>query len=222
MARTLEALGAEVVELPAIRIEPRIDSDEVRAAIESLHTYALVCVTSPNGARLLFEAMADAGRDARALSQAQVAAIGPGTARALRERGVIADVVPGAVRRRGAGRSAGRGAVQGKPVLVARAAEARDVLPDAFASAAPRWTSSRFTKRCARRPPPEEIEAAMAADYVTFTSSSTVKNFLEVTGGAGAGGRADRLDRAGDQRDRARAGIDVDVEAATARSGGAE
>ena len=87
MARTLEALGAEVVELPAIRIEPPIDTDEVRAAIESLHTYALVCVTSPNGARLLFEAMEDAGRDARALSQAQVAAIGPGTARALREHG---------------------------------------------------------------------------------------------------------------------------------------
>ena len=94
MARTLEALGAEVVELPAIRIEPRIDTDEVRAAVASLHTYALVCVTSPNGARLLFEAMADAGRDARALSQAQVAAIGPGTAGALAERGVIADVVP--------------------------------------------------------------------------------------------------------------------------------
>ena len=94
MARALAALGAEVVELPAIRIEPRIDSPEVRAAVESLHTYALVCVTSPNGARLLFEAMAAAGRDARALSQAQVAAIGPGTAGALRERGVIADVVP--------------------------------------------------------------------------------------------------------------------------------
>ena len=94
MAATLAALGAEVVELPAIRIEPLIESAEVRDAVESLHAYALVCLTSPNGVRLLFEAMAAAGRDARALAQAQVAAIGPGTARALREHAVIADVVP--------------------------------------------------------------------------------------------------------------------------------
>ena len=81
LAATLTALGAEVVQLPAIRIEPTIESPAVRDAVEALHSYALVCLTSPNGARLLFEAMAAAGRDARALSQAQVAAIGPGTAR---------------------------------------------------------------------------------------------------------------------------------------------
>ena len=132
MARTLEALGAEVIELPAIRIVPTIDSDEVRAAVESLHTYALVCVTSPNGARLLFEAMEDAGRDARALSQAQVAAIGPGTARALREHGVIADVVPERFVAEALVEALAEVPIEGKPVLVARAAEARDVLPDAL------------------------------------------------------------------------------------------
>jgi uroporphyrinogen III methyltransferase/synthase len=131
MARTLEALGAEVVELPAIRIQPRIDTAEVRAAIESLHTYALVCVTSPNGARLLFEAMAEAGRDARALSQAQVAAIGPGTARALAERGVIADVVPDRFVAEALVEALAEVPVEGKPVLVAGAAGARAVLPGA-------------------------------------------------------------------------------------------
>src|SRR5690606_26051896 len=78
LAGALRDLGAEVAELPAIRIEPRLATPELRAAIESLHAYALVCLTSPNGVRLLFEAMADAGRDARALAQAQVAAIGAG------------------------------------------------------------------------------------------------------------------------------------------------
>ncbi|MGA6947670.1 MAG: uroporphyrinogen-III C-methyltransferase, partial [Solirubrobacterales bacterium] len=70
LARRLNALGAESIELPAIRIEPLIDSDEVRRAVEALHTYALVCLTSPNGAHLLFEAMAAQGRDARALANA--------------------------------------------------------------------------------------------------------------------------------------------------------
>ena len=183
MARTLEALGAEVVELPAIRIEPRIDSDEVRAAVASLHTYALVCVTSPNGARLLFEAMADAGRDARALSQAQVAAIGPGTARALAERGVIADVVPERFVAEALVEALAEVPVQGKPVLVARAAEARDVLPDALRERGAEVDVVALYETVRESPAPEEIERAMEADYVTFTSSSTVKNFLEVTGG---------------------------------------
>ena len=73
LAATLRGLGAEVVELPAIRIEPRIESAEVRAAVEGIGEYALICVTSPNGAHLLFEAMeaagtgrAGAGRDEKA------------------------------------------------------------------------------------------------------------------------------------------------------------
>ena len=183
MARTLEALGAEVVELPAIRIEPAIDTDEVRAAIESLHTYALVCVTSPNGARLLFEAMDAAGRDARALSQAQVAAIGPGTARALRERGVIADVVPERFVAEALVEALAVVPVRGKPVLVARAAVARDVLPDALRERGAEVDVVALYETVRETPAPEDIDAAMSADYVTFTSSSTVKNFLEVTDG---------------------------------------
>ena len=130
-ARRSTALGAEVVELPAIRIEPRIDAPEVRAAVESLHTYALVCLTSPNGVRLLFEAMARAGPRRPGPRQAQVAAIGPGTAAALGERGVIADIVPERFVAE-ALVEALAGSVEGKPVLVARAAEARDVLPEAL------------------------------------------------------------------------------------------
>ena len=183
MARTLEALGAEVIELPAIRIEPTIGTPEVRAAIESLHTYALVCVTSPNGARLLFEAMAHAGRDARALSQAQVAAIGPGTARALAERGVIADVVPDRFVAEALVEALADVPVEGKPVLVARAAEARDVLPNALRDRRADVDVVALYETVRETPAAEDIEAAMAADYVTFTSSSTVKNFLEVTGG---------------------------------------
>ncbi len=213
MARTLEALGAEVVELPAIRIESRIESSEVRAAIESLHVYALVCVTSPNGARLLFDAMEAAGRDARALSQAQVAAIGPGTARTLRERGVIADVVPERFVAEALVEALAEMPIEGKPVLVARAAEARDVLPDALRDRGADVDVIALYETVREAPAPEAIEAAMHADYVTFTSSSTVKNFLEVTGGRVPEGA--RLVSIGPvTSDTAReAGLDVAVEA---------
>jgi uroporphyrinogen III methyltransferase / synthase len=183
MAATLAALGAEVVELPAIRIEPRIETSEVRDAVEAIHSYALVCLTSPNGVHLLFEAMAAAGRDTRALAQAQVAAIGPGTAAALREHGVIADVVPERSIAEALVGALAPVPVKGKPVLVARAAEARDVLPDALRDRGADVDVVALYETVREDPGAEAIEAAMAADYVTFTSSSTVRNFLETTGG---------------------------------------
>ncbi len=183
IARTLRALGAEAIELPAIRIVPRIDTDEVRAAVDDLHSYALVCLTSPNGVRLLFDAMAAAGRDARALANATVAAIGPGTAAALRERGVIADVVPE--------RSVAEGLVEAlepidvaeRPVLVARAAEARDVLPDALRARDARLEVVALYETVAEDPEPDAVEAAADADYLTFTSSSTVRNLVAALDG---------------------------------------
>ena len=84
---------------------------------------------SPNGVRLLFEAMAEQGRDARALANA-VAAIGPGTAASLAEHGVIADVVPQRFVAEALVEALASVDVHDRPVLVARAAEARDVLPD--------------------------------------------------------------------------------------------
>jgi uroporphyrinogen III methyltransferase / synthase len=183
LAASLAALGADVVQLPAIRIEPRIEAAEVRDAVAALHTYALICLTSPNGVRLLFEAMEAAGRDARALSQAQVAAIGPGTAATLRERGVIADVVPERAVAEALVEALAEVPVEGKPVLVARAAEARDVLPDALRERGAEVDVVALYETLREDPDPAAVEAAMAADYVTFTSSSTVRNFLEVTGG---------------------------------------
>ena len=132
LARQLDALGAEPIELPAIRIEPRLDSDEVRRAVESLHTYALVCLTSPNGVNLLFEAMAAQGRDARALANASVAAIGAGTEAALAAHGVLADIVPERFVAEELVEALDQLELRDKPVLIARAAEARELLPDAL------------------------------------------------------------------------------------------
>ena len=183
LAARLAGLGAEVVQLPAIRIVPRLDSPELADAIEALHSYALVCLTSPNGVRLLFEAMAAAGRDARALAGAQVAAIGPGTARALAERGVLADVVPKRFVAEALVEALAPVEVADRPVLVARAAEAREVLPDALRERGAQVDVVALYETVREEPSADAIRSALDADYLTFTSSSTVRNFLEVTGG---------------------------------------
>jgi uroporphyrinogen III methyltransferase/synthase len=183
LARTLRLLGAEVVELPAIRIEPRIEGDEVRRAVAEIEAYSLVCLTSPNGVRLLFEALAAAGRDARALAGATVAAIGPGTAAALSEHGIRADVVPGRFVAEALLEELDAVEVEGRRVLVARAAEARDVLPDGLRERGAEVDEVALYETVREEPAPEALAAAAEADYVTFTSSSTVRNLAEALGG---------------------------------------
>jgi len=183
LAARLRGLGAEVIELPAIRIEPRTSTEDVRGAIRDLHSYSLVCLTSPNGVRLLFEAMAEAGRDARALSNATVAAIGPGTAAALAERGIAADVVPARYVAEALVEALEGVDVTDRPVLVARAAEARDVLPDALRERGAKVDVVALYETIAEVPEPGAVTAARDADYLTFTSSSTVRNFVAAVGG---------------------------------------
>ena len=132
LAARLRELGAEVVETPAIRIEPRPLDGELREAVRRIGDYALVCLTSPNGVRLLFDALAETGQDARALAGATLAAIGPGTAAELERRGMRADVLPERFVAEALVEALEPIEVEGRRVLVARAAEARSVLPDAL------------------------------------------------------------------------------------------
>ena len=204
LAATLRALGAEVVELPAIRIEPRIESEEVRRAVEHIDEYALICVTSPNGAHLLFEALSAAGLDARALGEgsknkqveeggagaaggrarsgAVIAAIGTSTARALSDHGIVADVVPQRFVAEALVESLADVDVEAKRVLVARAAESRDVLPEALRERGAEVDIVALYETVREAPDPRAVEVAQSADYVTFTSSSTVHNLTEALG----------------------------------------
>jgi uroporphyrinogen III methyltransferase/synthase len=182
LAKTLRNLGAEVVELPAIRIEPTIESEEVKQAIEPIGDYALIVLTSPNGVRLLFEAMRNAGLDARALSGTTVAAIGPGTARALAKCGIAADIVPERFVAESLVESLAAVEVSGKRILVARAADARDVIPEHLEGRGAEVDIVVLYETVREEASPEAIEAAQAVDYVTFTSSSTVRNLTEALG----------------------------------------
>jgi len=174
LAGRLRELGAEVVEAPAIRIEPR------PVTIPPLGGYSVLCLTSPNGVRLFFEAL---DGDARALAGVTVAAIGPGTAAELASHGVRADVVP--ERFVAEALLEALPEVAGSKVLVARAAQARDVLPDGL-----RERGAEVDEVPLYETVPEPIDASAldGATYVTFTSSSTVRFFLE-QGGSVQGAR---------------------------------
>ena len=170
----LRELGAATVEIPAIRIDDPADGGgALRAAVADLSSYDWVVVTSPNGARRLLAEC----RDARAFGGARVAAIGPGTAEALAEGNVVADLVPE--------RFVAEGLLEVFPagpgrVLIARAAEARDVLPEGLGAKGWQVDVVEAYRTVQGRPSAEELAAVAGADIVTFTSSSTVRNFLAV------------------------------------------
>jgi uroporphyrinogen III methyltransferase / synthase len=170
LAARLRALGAAVVEAPAIRIEP------LDTPLPPVRDYDLVCVTSPNGADLLLDRL----RDARELAGVTVAAIGPGTAHALRARGVEPDVVPD--------RAVAEGLVEalaGTPVrraLIARAAEGRDVLPDALRERGAHVDVAALYETVAAPLDADTRAAAAAADDLLFTSASSVRFYVQAAG----------------------------------------
>jgi uroporphyrinogen III methyltransferase/synthase len=184
LATRLRELGAEVVETPVIRVVPldaRLDPFKFASPPDEEAAWDLVCFTSPNGVRLFFERLADARRDARALHGVVTAAIGPATARALRAHGVIADVLPD--------RAVAESLVEAldgwlpERVLIARAKVARDVLPDALRARGAEVDVLELYETVAEPLSAEQLDAVRAADYVTFTSASTVRNLLSALGG---------------------------------------
>jgi uroporphyrinogen III methyltransferase/synthase len=212
LAARLAALGAEVVETPAIRIEPRPVAGEVRAAAEAIGEYALVCVTSPNGASLLMDALAELGKDSRALAGAAVAAIGPGTAAELQGRGIRADIVPERSVAEALVEALQDVPVTGRRVLVARAAEARDLLPDSLRERGAEVDVVALYDTRAEPLSDGQLERAATADYVTFTSSSTVRFFHEAGGRVADGARVVSIGPVTSETAR-ELGLTIDVEA---------
>lgn len=127
IARLLE-LGAQPVLMPTIRIEPPADWTAVDAAIERLGEFDWIIFTSANGVKSLFGRLWETGGDARQLAGAKIAAIGEGTAAALADERLHADLVPPEFRAESlAAALAPR--VSGRPVLWVRASRGRDVIP---------------------------------------------------------------------------------------------
>ncbi len=175
----LEALGAEVLELPSIAIEP------LPFEVPSFDGCGWVVFTSTNGVAAFFDrGLAPAGRDARALAGVRVAAIGPGTARELAERGVRADLVPERFVAEALLDAFPAPSASGERVLLARAEQARDVLPEGLAERGYVVDVLAVYRTVKTDPDPTALARVRdgKVDALTFTSSSTVTNFCDLVG----------------------------------------
>jgi uroporphyrinogen III methyltransferase/synthase len=196
LAARLEALGAETIEAPAIRIEPPEDPAGLDAAVGDRAAADWIVFTSVNGVDAWFAALARAGLDARAMAGRLVAALGPATAARLAERGLRADLEPAEFTGLALAEAmAARQPLAGVRVLLARA----DIAPKELALALAAHGASvrevvayRTVAETAGGDAVREMLDEKAVDWLTFTSSSTVRNFLRAVGadavhGSGAG-----------------------------------
>src|SRR5260221_319801 len=187
LTRELEALGAAVVAAPTIRIPPLADLAALRAALTRVPPYDWIVFTSQNAVQVMCDRLPEWELAPRDVARAAVAAIGPATAEALVRHGVVPDLVPDRfVAEAVVAALAARGDVRGETVLLPRAREARDALPDglrglgALVDVIPVYETIRETGD--GRKLAAEILAG-TIDVVTFTSSSTVRGFVELVGG---------------------------------------
>jgi uroporphyrinogen III methyltransferase/synthase len=178
----LRALGADVFELPTIRIEPPTDLREFAELVQDAHGYDWIVFTSPNGVDAFFEIFYKLYDDAREIGAARIAAIGPATAQRVRDFHLHVDLQPEEFVAESIVREFQKqGGVENLRILLARAEKARDVLPRELSK-----LGAIVDEAFAYRTVPETRDVTGArrrlleegADLITFTSSSTVENFL--------------------------------------------
>jgi uroporphyrinogen III methyltransferase/synthase len=180
LVELLSDLGAECLEFPTIEIMPAKDPQPLQQAIENLNAYDWIVFTSVNGVIYFFEQLFAAGKDVRALNRMQTAAIGPATAEQLLTFGLTSDIVPETYRAESVVAAFKELNLKAKKILLPRAREARPVLPVELAKMGaqvneiPAYETLTVTENVG-----DLIQALedKGVDLITFTSSSTVKNF---------------------------------------------
>jgi uroporphyrinogen III methyltransferase / synthase len=184
----LEALGAQCLEAPVIKIAAPDSYVLLDESIQNLSHYDWIIFTSVNGVTAFFDRLTEAGLDARALAANKVAAIGSQTAEKLRGQGIVADLVPMEFRAEGIVEALGPELTSGMKVLIPRALVARDLLPQKLIEMGVDAHVVPAYKTIAAETDGAAIAAQLKQgeiDLVTFTSSSTVMNLLQLLGPAG-------------------------------------
>lgn len=182
LSAKLRALGADVIELATIRIEPPTDLREFAELVQDAHVYDWIVFTSVNGVDAFFNLFFKLYDDAREIGGAKIAAIGPATAQRVRDYHFKVDLQPDEFVAEAVAREFRKqGDVENLRILLARAEKARDVLPKSL-SALGAIVDEGFAYRTV--PETRDITGARqrlvdeGADLITFTSSSTVENYL--------------------------------------------
>jgi uroporphyrinogen III methyltransferase/synthase len=181
----LAAAGADVLELPALRVEP-LNAAPLREALSRVEEYAWLVVTSQNAVAIAWDALRALGRDARALAAVRVACVGKSTADALLERGIAADVVPARFVAEAVLESlASRRDVRGSRVLYLAAEGARDVLPAGLRALGCTVDVVRLYRTVSDGAGSDALRDALergGVDVVTFASASAVRGYVDAVG----------------------------------------
>jgi uroporphyrinogen III methyltransferase/synthase len=181
----LRSLGADAIELPVIALEPPSDPAPLDRTIERLSTYDWLIFTSVNGVRFFMDRLDGSAHDLRSL-KARICAIGPATRKAIEDLHLKVDLMPEEYVAESLVKIFASENLAGKKVLLPRAAVARDVIPielarlgaqvdvvEAYQNVVPSAATARAR---------EIFSAHKKPDWITFTSSSTVKNLLAIAG----------------------------------------
>jgi len=181
----LRALGADAVELPVISLEAPADSAPLDRAIENLASYDWLIFTSVNGVRFFLNRLDQSRHDLRSL-KARLCAIGPATRQAIEDLHIKVDLMPEEYVAESLIKAFASENLAGKRILLPRAAVARDVIPEELAKLGAQVDVVEAYRNIV--PPTAAARAAdifsreKKPDWITFTSSSTVKNLLAIAG----------------------------------------
>lgn len=186
LSQAIEDLGGEPWEFPAIELAPPTDPSKLIEAIHKLKRFEWLVFTSVNGVEAFFKELKIQGKDIRDLAGIEIVAIGPATSAALEKRGLRVFFVPEEYRSEKIIEGLASRVLPGQSVLLARAEEARDILPESLkALGADVWDVPAY-RTVLGNANKEELRRLLhekAVTAVTFTSSSTVRNFLHLLDG---------------------------------------
>jgi uroporphyrinogen III methyltransferase/synthase len=183
LAERIEELGGEVIEFPTIDIQPAENFTAFDAAVAKIESYDWLFFTSVNSVEPFLSRLRQVGKDKDALAKLQIGAIGSETAKKLASAGMKCCLVPERFQAEGILDAINAESMRGKRVLIPRAAEAREVLPETLRA----WGASVDVVSAYRTVVPATAVAPLVdllkqgkVDVITFTSSSTVRNFVQL------------------------------------------
>lgn len=220
LARLLAEAGAEVVEVPVIEVQPLPETPVLDAALREPGRWDLLVLTSPNGVEALGARLGALGMEPSALAGIPVAAVGPATAAACRALGLEPRHVPSRSRAEALVEDLPEDAVRGRRVLVVRALEGREVLPQGLAARGARVTLAPAYRVALPEGAAEGTRALLSpgVDAVAFASGSAVRHLWEALGEGPKGLGAARVATIGPVTTDACRGLGIDVHAEAAQA----
>jgi uroporphyrinogen III methyltransferase/synthase len=179
----LSGLGAQCIEIPTIKIAPPEDISPLKKSIENIDIYDWLVFTSVNGVKFFFDTLFDMGKDVRSLGHLKLACIGPVTKERLQDYGIISDILPETYRAESVIKAFSDIELKNKKILLPRAKKARTILPEELTQMGAKVDEVIAYETLLDIDKKEELITLLQnseIDAVTFTSSSTVSNFISL------------------------------------------